>query len=234
MRYICPICHSPYWNRWNLAMHIVNQTTRAGEHNNWLKTTYPDVGDLSSFKQRLAVAKMILQDMEYYNEQNLEDVIINMYREVRKIEIRLHEFIRAKLIDLYGGGEEGWWQKGIPEKIRKNCAVRREEEKLDRQDLYSYTDLIDLKEIIEKNWSQVFSQYFECAPVKSYFEDKGDLLEALNRLNAIRNRVMHPIRYLYPEKGDLEFLKWRSDGLSVFIKWVAPPTKRSRSWKVAL
>lgn len=74
-----------------------------------------------------------------------------IYEDVRFIETVLHAHIRKTLERYLGRGEKEWWMKGIPENTRKDCQVRREED-VARLDPYCYTDLIDLRIIIDKQW----------------------------------------------------------------------------------
>ena len=80
-----------------------------------------------------------------------------MYEALCEIERTLHTKIRIILIEEYGPNEIGWWRKGVHEKVRSSAAIARE---LDTEFVgdppYSYTTLINLKDIIENNWSSLF------------------------------------------------------------------------------
>lgn len=75
---------------------------------------------------------------------------------IHGIEIVLHQYVRFRLEQCFGAQDEAWWVEGVPLTIRQECAQRREADP-DRREPYAYTNLIDLKSIIEKNWSTATS-----------------------------------------------------------------------------
>lgn len=124
-----------------------------------------------------------------------------LYETVAWIEETLHMFVRQRLEKAYGAEDEQWWTQGVPLPIRQKCAQRREEDPR-RRPPYNYIDLVDLKEVLDKNW-----RYFEADfdRVKGQvIKTKKDLLDSLVRLNEIRKTVMHPVRGPATE-GDLKF-----------------------------
>lgn len=110
-----------------------------------------------------------------------------MYELLRVVELALHAYIKATFIDVYG--EANWWRKGVPENIRAECAATRERDHEPASHPFCYTTFIQLKEILKNRWS-VFA---ERLPGK-LATDKQHLLSCLQRLNGIRNCVMHPVR----------------------------------------
>lgn len=128
-------------------------------------------------------------------------VLGDMYEDIRDIELTLHDFIRKALEEHYGEDEKEWWAKGIPMKVRKDCHLRREED-VDRQEPWGYTELIDLKDIIDKKWS-ILSQSFSA----DFRSDKPALLHYLTTLNGIRNKVMHPVRGPVPTEDEFQFVR---------------------------
>ena len=91
--------------------------------------------------------------------------------------------------------------KGIPLTIRRDCAHRREESP-NREELYHYTDLIDLKTIIEKNRT-----FFENSlrAISRQTNHQREFLEGVGKCNDIRNRVMHTVHEISDD--DLSFLR---------------------------
>ena len=83
---------------------------------------------------------------------NARTALGDMYEDIRDIETYLHLSIRSALIVAYGEGETGWWRMGIPVTIRQNCQSRREAEDEPVTDPYCYTDLLDLWQILDKQW----------------------------------------------------------------------------------
>ena len=127
----------------------------------------------------------------------------DMYDDLRTIEKWLHSVIRQALESEYGAGESGWWRKGIHKNIRGKCATRREEDDGEpAPHSYAYTDLIDLREVLDKQWRTI-SEHLP----KGAAKDKKSLLAALIRLNEIRRIVMHPVRGGVPSEDDFEFLR---------------------------
>ncbi len=136
---------------------------------------------------------------------------VELFKEVMATEERLHIFIRHRLEKVLGKGESEWWVKGVPQEVRKKCAQRREEDPR-REDAYGYTDLIDLKEIIDDNW-RFFNEDFQ--QVKGKFKDKKEFLAAFVRLNDIRKIVMHPVRSL-PTGDDFGFARHMREVIEQF------------------
>jgi hypothetical protein len=121
-------------------------------------------------------------------------VYADLYDMVSEIERTLHKRIRQCLEEAFRNPEDAWWSKGVPLAVRKSCATRKEEDKNPSDDPYVYTTLIELKAIIEgtiggkSNWN-VFSKRLPKGA-----QDKQQILDNLDRLNSIRNRIMHPVR----------------------------------------
>ena len=121
---------------------------------------------------------------------------LDAYDLVTWVEEMLHMFIKQRLRQVFGENEREWWHQGVPEKVRKKCAERREEDP-ERRPPFNYSDLIDLKEIMDKNW-----QHFENDVRKAEGNDlsKKHFLDRLVRLNEIRKTVMHPVRGVLTEE----------------------------------
>jgi hypothetical protein len=126
----------------------------------------------------------------------------DMYEHVRTIEINLHELIRKCLASEFGKGENGWWRKGVPVLIRQKCVGRREEDDEPLADPFGYADLVDLKEIVIRQWAIIREQLpGETAANRKAVESD------LNRLNQIRKLVMHPVRGGVPSEDDFDFVR---------------------------
>ncbi len=110
-----------------------------------------------------------------------------LYELIGIIELMLHTYIKQTFIEKYG--EVDWWRKGVPENIRAACAAARELDPEPASHPYCYTTFIQLKEILKNRWI-VFA---ERLPGK-LSTDKQYLLSCLQKLNGIRNCVMHPVR----------------------------------------
>ncbi|PAU95372.1 hypothetical protein CK503_04035 [Aliifodinibius salipaludis] len=139
--------------------------------------------------------------IELFNSLDSEDKFYgDMYEYIREIEITLHNFIKFELIKEFGKGEMNWWRE-IPKNIRKSCAVRREEDS-NPTDFYNYTYIIDLKKIVSSHWS-----LFTRSLPKEWASNKNEFKRSLNKLNTIRNSVMHPIKGREWSMKDLEFIR---------------------------
>lgn len=144
--------------------------------------------------------KTLYQLEQWLEARRPPELFVKLYKLVAPSEESLHLFIRQKLKRHFGEDETEWWAKGIPLSIRQKCAQRREDDPRRRR-LYDYTDLIDLKDIIDKNW-KLFEENFQ--QIKEQVGSKKEFLDGLDRLNEIRKLVMHPVRSA-PTEDDHNF-----------------------------
>lgn len=100
---------------------------------------------------------------------------------------------------LYIEFRDDWWRKGVPKTIREKCAKQFEntDESNPDPELYDWTTLIDLSEIISSNWA-IFQNAIPIRPKSAGMPVKRIKSEFAD-LNFIRNRIMHPTR---AERGD--------------------------------
>jgi hypothetical protein len=112
----------------------------------------------------------------------------------------LHRFIKDVFVQEYG--EENWWRGGVPDRIRADCAATRERDTEPATDAYCYTTLMNLREILDKQWAALSPHL-----PKDLQSDKKSFLEELKRLNGIRNSVMHPVRNDRFSEDDFEFVR---------------------------
>ena len=126
----------------------------------------------------------------------------DLYVFVMELEMALHELIQAILKSEYGEEETGWWCKGIRQRIREDCVTAREGDCTAPSEPYSYTTFIHLKKIIDKNWS-LFARHLP----PSVAGDKPRLMDSLTKANAIRNKVMHPVRAERPTHDEFDFVR---------------------------
>ena len=124
----------------------------------------------------------------------------DMYEDIRRIEITLHDKIREALILRYGDGEAGWWRQGIPESVRVKCQERREKDQDEPCQPFCYSDMLDLDAILEKEWSLLKDLFSD------YSANRKQLSKDLRHLNRIRNKVMHPVRGMVPGEEDFDFV----------------------------
>lgn len=144
-----------------------------------------------------------------------EEPRVSAYRHVQRIETRLHAHVKQTLQTSFGEEERDWWVQGVPPQIRTDCAQKREEDPL-REELYSYTALIDLRTIVDKNW-RIFMPSFQ--QVCQSLDSKREFLAGIARTNEVRKRVMHPIRMIVTDE-DILFLEQFSEIIKTFVQRV--------------
>lgn len=126
-----------------------------------------------------------------------------IYEDIRTIEVELHKLIKQALEKEFGAGESGWWRQGVPVDVRTDCHTRRENDSVYAPEPYCYTTIIHLKKIINKkgNWKTIREQ------LRLKESDRDKLSGHLDKLNQIRNQVMHPVRGEVPTEDDFEFIR---------------------------
>lgn len=102
-----------------------------------------------------------------------------------RIEINLVDFV----LEVVKSTGDNWWTERIPLTVRQKCAERHEEEKC-RWPKEAYLDLIDLKTIINKEWT-LFESHLRAVGCEG---GKEKSLAWLDRLNEIRRMVGHPLK----------------------------------------
>ena len=123
-----------------------------------------------------------------------------MYEAITFIEIKIHGSIKDFLITKFGESEKEWWRKGIPKPVRTELSKKYEEDDDPADHPYCYTNLVHLDKILEYNWKELISVL-----PKNVKADRKKLSKNLNRLNSIRNYVMHPVKGVYPTEEDYTF-----------------------------
>ena len=125
----------------------------------------------------------------------------DMYEYISDLEIVVHQKVREHLQEKFGSGEAGWWRKGVPQQTRIKCVQRREEDEEPSDDPFVYTNIIDLYNINDKNWNDVFNGLPE------FGGDRRALKRSFLRLNGIRNEVMHPVKHRKWSEDEFEFVR---------------------------
>lgn len=157
-------------------------------------------------------------EIDYYLELVASrSFVADLYYYISEVELFLHQKIGDALKVEFGDGDGGWWKTGVPERVRIDCATVREKDPEEPTHAYYYATLINLIDIIDKNWV-VLSKAFLAA--KNL--EKQELLRELKRMNSLRNRVMHPIRYGVPNSEDIEFVR------EVYARIIGPRRVKNR------
>jgi hypothetical protein len=98
------------------------------------------------------------------------------------LEVSIREVIRSKLEE----ADKEWWDKLVPEFVRKNATANRKKETESgvtprSDDWLSYTNFGELGQIINANWT-LFSDLFT---------DQKAVSSAITRLNTLRGPIAH-------------------------------------------
>jgi hypothetical protein len=143
-----------------------------------------------------------MYDFELYKTvRNLGAQSGDLYKSISSIEIKLHDLVKDILSNEFGADESCFWRQGIPQNIRIRCHERREMDDDFSESPFNYTTLIDLANIITKNWN-----IFLCHLPEQY-KSKNRLVSDFSRLNQIRNAVMHPVKRRTWTEQDFEFVR---------------------------
>lgn len=186
--------HEP-WPHYYLAKLLLKKEkfTEAGNEFKKSLKYYPDLETAKRYMDEIKLRKTKLEFPKTVKEvENLtENVILGNHALLEWFEINMRDFVKMVLERTYG--DTMWWRKGVPLKVRKDCAERIEEspeDELDSPEL-SFMQFYGYAEIINAN-KNLF---------KSYFDIK-EWTHRLNQLEPIRNGVMHCRgRYLSPERN---------------------------------
>lgn len=143
----------------------------------------------------------------------------DMYIYLRELEVSIHTMVRHTLETTFHHHDDAWWREGVPLQIRQRCATTKEADPEPISDLFAYTNFIDLKKIIDTHWAT-----FKTVVPSPFENQKKALLKRFDKLNNIRNGVMHPIKpieitpyefgFIRDTRTELHPSEWRLDSLS--------------------
>jgi hypothetical protein len=167
---ICPVCKGSsggtgeqFASDWAVLCHISGKAVWGDKlHKKWVLSKIPEVDLRDSV---ISIARQITQVIQNTRiETQVSQNIVELKRQdtphelIEDLETKLHDYIEIVLKQHFGESEENWWLKGVPRKIRIDCAVKREQAS-NRQRLYDFSDFIDLHGILEVNW-KLFEESF--------------------------------------------------------------------------
>jgi DNA-binding transcriptional regulator PaaX len=121
----------------------------------------------------------------------------DLYESIRAIETFLHDFIRKVLRERYGAD---WWHE-LPLEVRQDCAKIKEADNVPGSEIYNYTTVINMKKIFEKNWKELSED------LPKNLRNRNEFLNKMEKLNHIRNAVMHPIKGIIPNDEDFAMVR---------------------------
>lgn len=138
----------------------------------------------------------------YLSYRVLRATASDTYQILSDLERTLHALIKTALVKHFQSSDSGWWAQGVPQQVRVSCAGSRELDEGYSEHPYSYTTLIHLWQIMENNWD-ILKEYLSPEATQNRKVLKNEWV----RMNAIRNRVMHPVRGEPPTDEEYEFVK---------------------------
>ena len=145
----CPVCGSEHASDWRLTCHISGMAWAYpnDHHREWALNREPKFLDSSSIGASASMlrpfvvdeigARLLTAAPDLFGAELISN-LIEGYKLVASMEIRLHRFVLQKLKDEYG--DEEWWTKGVPRPKRKACSDRCEEDD-NRYDRWLYFNL---------------------------------------------------------------------------------------------
>jgi hypothetical protein len=130
----------------------------------------------------------------------------DMYEDLAWIELQIHRQIRDLLQASHGGT---WWETAVPTKVREECEIHWKRARHPGDSAYLYTGFPHLHDIIKDQW-----HYLQNLFTAEYATSRDTVLTDLQRLNAIRNKVMHPVRGEIPTEEEFLFVRRVRKGLA--------------------
>lgn len=156
------------------------------------------VGNVGQRTAAFAMMQVIHDAKPAFNPEGLDAYIKGQDRTgtvqarqlMPELQLKIQEGTLRLLRSTYGDGEDNWWRKGVPLKVRSEVAARKETNERGGQ-VEQFFELLDYKAIayVPLNW-EIFKPFFGIGPKQG----KDASLSWFDRLNELRNRVAHPER----------------------------------------
>jgi len=171
-----------------------------------------DASEIQAFRSKQALAgvkdqsmgmnSIINQAFPDYEPPGLREYIDSRDQEgtkqataqINEIGAQLFNYVVRVLKARYGSDSEGWWVKGIPNRIRAKCAQKREEQDWENP-IETYIYLINYLDIAIQNWDLMQDAF---ALGEKDVGNRKKCVQWIKDLNAIRTITHHP------EKGPLD------------------------------
>lgn len=142
----------------------------------------------------------LLNDTIYYVERDgINQLRLELYSILSGFEARLHPLVSRALAAHFTTPPEAWWEQGVPPKVRRACERLRELDKDPQAHPFGFTSFTHLGQIIDSRW-EVLEQ---CLPKKCASRRQA-IVDGLDRLKLMRNRLAHPTRVFLPTRSDFE------------------------------
>lgn len=154
------------------------------------------VGNVGQRTAALGMQALIHAEKPGFNPPGREQYIKNQDESgttaarllVPELQLKIQAVTLRLLRDTFGSGEDGWWSRGVPLKVRTEVAGRREASP-ERGDYEQYFELPDYRSIARDNWG-LFEPWFAYGGGRG----KDSQLRWFGPLIEVRNRTAHPER----------------------------------------
>lgn len=140
---------------------------------------------------------------------------LNIGDVIEDIELQLFDWMIKVLKEEHG--EQQWWTAGVKSTIRIKCAsIQESEGENDNVPKWAYLTLIDIKAIIETNWSLFSSAMEEVANIQG----KAKATSWITAINEKRKLWAHPLKqkYVSIDPSDINKIKTYQAKLREAIK----------------
>ena len=223
----CPVCGTDknssgedLGNLRSLSLHIAGKAISGKDfkHRNWVKELLPDTnvgsytvpgidshirGHVWNALKEQEPEEFFPEDRDVVEGEGEKEPYIRAYAHLWEIETRLHRFVSVRLESEYG---HHWWQ-AFPNKLKHECIDKADADKYYTLSPDCYIDFLDLREVIKHDKNrEFFKPVFESLN-SDYKDPQSEFHQKLERVNRIRNNIMHPLKRLAPSHEDMDTLE---------------------------
>lgn len=203
----------------SLSLHVAGKARNGSDsgHRNWVRELLPDtniarytVPAIDSYIRGHVWNALKEQEPEEFFPENREveengekEPYIRAYTHLWDIETRLHRFVSVRLESEYG---HNWWQ-AFPNKLKHECIDKADADKYYTLSPDSYIDFLDLREVIKHDKNKDFFRPAFESLNSDYKDPQSEFHQKLERVNRVRNNIMHPLKRLPPSDEDIATLE---------------------------
>jgi Swt1-like HEPN len=190
MQYLCAKIGEGDICRWDVVA-SVNRALRQEIEQAYRELGKPSDFEISQHLKKKGLSFSYADVNAYIKFRNA--AMADIYECLRALELSLHGYAKRNLIRKYG---DDWWRE-LPLTIRIDCVTRMESDGKPATEPYCYTTFIHLKDIYESQWEMLST----ILP-SELRADRKKFRQLMDRLNHIRNTVMHPVRMTILDDDD--------------------------------
>ena len=218
---------------YSLSLHIANQAIGlVGPHREWVRRIVPTAEFRSGQGNKIGaqIEYHVRQELDVEPEpqpdtgwrtsfdENLREErsqFLTAYEIIWEIETTLHRFVALHLQSAYGSDSGGnpWWMTVFPAKIRQECIEQHDSDGRRRVSVDCYLNLHGVGEVVKYN-REAFKKVFESLQA-SHGDAQSRFHQGLERVNRLRNDVMHPLKRLTPDSESIANLRQFLEFVSV-------------------